>query len=133
MFLLGLAQAPSVLAGQVVIANLNVPETRLSRNQARLIYTQRRSQWSDGSPVRVFVLADDAPEHKQFVKDRLGLYPRQLRRVWDRLTYSGTGQAPQQVESVDEMLQRVSSTPGGVGYLSDQAVRSSVQVLEVTQ
>lgn len=118
-------------AAEVIVANPSVTETQLTRNEARLIYTLRRTQWPDGQPVRVFVLADDAPLHVDFVKHTLGLYPRQLRRVWDRRTYSGTGQAPHQVDSIAEMLANVANVPGAVGYLPDQKVDPTVKVLEV--
>jgi hypothetical protein len=76
-------------------------------------------------------LADDAPLHANFVKHVLGLYPRQLRRVWDRRTYSGTGQAPQQVGSMTEMLSKVANTPGAVGYLPEHMIEPVVKTLEV--
>ena len=38
--------------------------------------------------------------------------------AWDRLVFSGTGQAPDTVTSTEEMLARVASTPGAIGYLS---------------
>jgi ABC-type phosphate transport system substrate-binding protein len=118
-------------AAEVIIANPSVQEAQLTRNDARLIYTLRRTQWANGQPIRVFVLPDDAPQHAEFVKHSLGLYPRQLRRVWDRRTYSGTGQAPQQVESVDEMLSSVAGTPGAIGYLPERLIEPTVKVLEV--
>ena len=118
-------------AAEVIVANSSVKDMQLTRNEARLIYTLRRTQWADGQPVRVFVLPDDDPLHASFVKHSLGLYPRQLRRVWDRRTYSGTGQAPQQVESTAEMLSRIANTPGAVGYLPEQLIEPTVKVLEV--
>jgi ABC-type phosphate transport system substrate-binding protein len=120
-----------MFAAEIIIANPSVSETQLTRNEARLIYTLRRTQWPDGQPVHVFVLADDAPLHANFVKHVLGLYPRQLRRVWDRRTYSGTGQAPQQVGSMTEMLSKVANTPGAVGYLPEHMIEPVVKTLEV--
>ena len=88
-------------------------------------------QWPGGVPVRVFVLPDDNNAHRAFSKNVLSLYPRQLRRVWDRQLYSGTGQAPETVTNEVEMRQRVSSTPGAIGYLSSEMIDDSVRVLSI--
>jgi hypothetical protein len=104
-------------APQSLIANDGAPETELSQNQARLFFNLRLKSWPDGTPVRVFVLPDDHPLHRRFAKQVLGLYPYQLRRVWDRQIFSGTGQAPTMVSTEAEMREGVASTPGAIGYL----------------
>ena len=42
----------------------------------------------------VFVLPDADPLHQEFAKRSLDLYPRQLRRVWDRHLFSGAAPFP---------------------------------------
>lgn len=101
---------------QELIVNDSVPVSALRRNEAVLYFTGRIQLWSGGLPVRVFVLPDDAILHRTFANTVLGLYPYQLRRVWDRQVYSGTGQAPIQVESEEQMIERVANTPGAIGY-----------------
>lgn len=120
-----------VLAEMVVIANHSVPVNRLERNAARLIFSMRRSQWPDGTPLGVVVMPDENPLHRQFSSQVLHLYPRQLRRVWDRQTYSGTGQSPETVATPEEMLERVATRPGAVGYLPREKVDGRVKLLEV--
>lgn len=67
--------------------------------------------------VAVFVMLDDSsPIHKQFCRDVLGVFNHQLRAMWDRKVYSGTGQAPLIVSSLDEMHTVIEQTPGAVGY-----------------
>jgi hypothetical protein len=61
----------------------------------------------------------------------LSLYPRQLRRVWDRQLYSGTGQAPETVADEGEMRSKVGSTLGAIGYLSSETIDDTVQVLTI--
>jgi len=78
----------------------------------------RLTSWPDGTPIRVFVLPDKHPLHVRFSKEILGVYPFQLRAAWDRLVFSGTGLTPHVVETVDEMLERVQVTPGGIGYVN---------------
>jgi ABC-type phosphate transport system substrate-binding protein len=114
---------------QALIAHPSVNTRVLSLNTSRLIFSMQLRQWSDGAPVRVFVLPDDSRLHGAFARDLLSLYPRQLRRVWDRQLYSGTGQAPETVANELEMRQRVASTPGAIGYLSSEMIDDTVNVV----
>ena len=124
-FGLGPAQA------QQMIVNADVAISSIDRNRARLIFTMRINQWSDQQPVSVFVLPDDAPLHREFAKSALGVFPYQLRQTWDRQVFSGTGQAPLQVASEAEMIQRVSQTPGAIGYVEQPPTVSGLKVIEV--
>lgn len=103
----------------------------LSRNSLRAIFGMRQRAWPDGSPIRVFVLSDDAPLHILFVKEKLNIFPYQLRSGWDRLIFSGTGQAPFLVNSEEEMRMRVAGTSGAIGYLKRVNIDDSVQILHV--
>jgi ABC-type phosphate transport system substrate-binding protein len=114
-----------------VIAHARAPAASLSLAQARALFSMRMTQWPDGSPVRVFVLAPTQAPHVAFCKQVLDLYPYQLRQSWDRLVYSGLGQAPVEVESETEMIRRVASTPGAVGYVTRSPVDASVKILRV--
>ncbi len=126
-----LASAVYADADTVLIANPAIPEDTLTRSNARLLFSLRRTHWSDGHQAHVFVLKDDNPVHRAFVRQVLQLYPRQLRRVWDRQTYSGTGQAPETVTSPKEMKRKIATTPGSVGYLPKDMVDESVKLIEV--
>ncbi len=114
-----------------LIASLTVEQGVLSRNAVRLIFGMRLRTWRDGSPIRVFTLADDDPLHAAFCKELVGLYPHQLRLAWDRLIFSGTGQTPVQLASEAEMLERVASTPGAIGYLQRSRITDRVKRLRV--
>lgn len=89
----------------------------LSKESVRAVFFMRERAWPDGTPIQVFVLPDDNPIHQRFAKEVLGVYPYQLRAAWDRMVYSGTGQAPIQVNTLQEMRERLRTTPGAVGYV----------------
>lgn len=133
--LLSLTVAVPVRA-QEVIVNADVVDRSASQNTLRAIFNMRQRQWPSGKPVKVFVLPDDNALHVLFAKRVLNTYPHQLRRSWDLLVFSGSGQAPTVVESPKEMLLKVSSTPGAVGYLPDNYLEEggkneNVHILEV--
>ncbi len=45
------------------------------------------------------------------------MFPYQLDRAWQKLTFSGIGTPPAEVSSAAEMLKLLQSTPGAIGYL----------------
>jgi ABC-type phosphate transport system substrate-binding protein len=128
-----LGAASSVLADKdyEVVIHPQVTDKNLSLNTLRAIFGMRMQTWSDGTRIRVFVLADDAPLHHQFSKGTLNVFPYQLRSAWDRLVFSGIGQAPIKVDSIEDMLVKVASTPGSIGYLWRANVDGRVDVLQV--
>lgn len=101
-----------------------------SRNSLRAVFGMRLKTWPNGMPVRVFVMPDDAALHTIFTKEKLNIFPYQLRAGWDKLIFSGTGQAPL-VRTEEEMRERISSTPGAIGYLKRANIDESIHVLNI--
>lgn len=89
----------------------------------------RLRKWEDGSPIKVFVLPDKHPLHVAFSKNILRVFPYQLRNAWDRLVFSGTGEEPIQVATEQQMRERVSSTPGAIGYLRRSMIDETVKAI----
>ena len=101
-----------------MIAHSDVKSQFLTLNTARSMFGMRQSAWPDGTPVRVFVLPEHYSLHAAFCREILNIYPYQLHQSWNRLVYSGTGQAPTEVGSEQEMVEKVSNTPGAIGYVN---------------
>lgn len=99
-----------------IIVNSNVAADSVDIAVARSIFTRKLTRWQDGSTIRVFVLADNHPAHREFVKEKLGLFPYQLRQIWDRMVFSGIEEAPEVVETIGDMYQVIKETPGAIGY-----------------
>lgn len=116
---------------QEIVVNPTLHEQNLTLNALRAIFGMRLRSWPDGTPIKVFVLSDDAKLHVSFSKKKLEIYPHQLRDAWDRLVYSGTGQAPIRVASEEEMRKMVSGTVGAIGYLPPNLIDDSVHILAV--
>lgn len=118
-------------ARPTVIVNPNVEQASISLNGLRAIFGMRHRKWDDGSLVRVFVFERDEDAHRRFCTEVLHVLPHQLQRSWDRLIFSGAGQAPIQVSSEEEMREFVAATPGAIGYLPGDPNSERVQVLSV--
>ncbi len=121
----------SAQQSDTVIAHPSLNTQELSLNQLRSIFSLRARQWPDGTPITVFVYRDEKPAHRQFLLSTLKMLPHQLRRQWDRYIYSGIGQGPVVVDSQKEMLNKVKSTPGGIGYIEGGVPGEQVLTLSI--
>ena len=91
----------------------------------------RQTQWPDGQRITVFVLPRHNVLHSKFSKERLEMYPYQLDRIWNKLTYSGLGVAPITVISPAALIDAVSKTPGSIGYVGKFEDEKGLYVIEV--
>lgn len=126
-----LFSVPTFAASLKVIANASVEDNQLKLKDLRSIYTMKKKQWSNGDRVVVFVLSDGHPAHREFCRDLLQVFPRQLESIWYRLVYSGTGERPVSVSSEEEMKMLVAKTPGSIGYILSEELHEETKILTV--
>ena len=111
--------------------NHSVPREFINKTTAWAIFSRQVKTWSNGTPVTVFVLKGSHPLHGEFTKTVLDTFPYQLKRSWDRKVFSGTGQAPIEVNSIEDMFTHIVNTPGSIGYLPDKWDGDSVKTLKL--
>jgi len=109
----------------------SVSEPILTTSQLRRIYTMRQIQWADGRRITVYVLPRKHILHLSFSKERLQMFPYQLDRIWNKLTYSGLGVAPVTVNTPEDLLDAVRKTPGSIGYIESAKDVEAVNVVQI--
>ena len=114
---LNICMLSPALAIDVIINTANNEQFSQAPNNLRAIFSMRTRYWPNGEKIRVFVLPDSHNLHKAFVKEKLQMFPHQLRRTWDRMTYTGTGQPPVTVDSVAKMLEKIKQSKYSIGYI----------------
>ncbi len=120
-----LLNAQTVNASEVIVS-ANTIEQLKDFHELRAIFSLRTLYWPNGEKIRIFVLPDNNAVHKEFVKEKLGMFPHQLRRTWNRMTYTGTGQPPVTVDSIAEMLDKVQHTDNAIGYIGRRVEGESI-------
>lgn len=115
----------------LITNNSNVQNQTLKRRTLRAMYSMRTQSWPNGQHLTVFVFSDEETLHQDFCKRILGVLPYQLRKSWDRLIFSGKAAGPIRVNSLEEMKERVSNTPGAIGYITQALVDDSIAIVEV--
>jgi ABC-type phosphate transport system substrate-binding protein len=114
-----------------VIANTSIDRNELKLREVRASFTMKKRLWSNGEPVKVFVLPDNNATHQAFCKSILGVFPRQLNAIWHRLVYSGTGTAPTILETEEEMILQIAQTPGAIGYLMRETNNENIKTISI--
>lgn len=110
------------------MVNVTVPIENYSLKKIRAIFTMRQRYWSNGEKIKVYTLADNHALHRKFSKNNLNMFPHQLRRVWDRMVFSGTGLAPVQLKSKQEMIETIANTKNAVGYLNNRPENEKIRL-----
>lgn len=115
----------------VVIVPAGSSIDTLSKTGLRAIFGMRSRTWPQGGAIKVFVLEDDDPVHAIFSKQILHTFPFNLRRIWDRRVYSGTGQSPYVVKTEQEMHDKISGNENSIGYIRRNSVDAGVKVVNL--
>ena len=114
-----------------VITNITADTASITTAQLRRIYSMRQVKWANGVPITIFVLSSANATHQQFCKETLRLFPYQLDRIWQKLTFSGMGIAPTLVSTKEELIKAVKSTTGAIGYIENINEVSDVNILKI--
>lgn len=130
MLLCAVFFATQASAQIAVIANKNLSMQINSAKQVSDIYTLDLTS-SGGTNLVVFDLKDEAVKGKFL--SAIGKSSPDLKKIWMRAQLSGDGKAPEALATEAEVVQKVASTAGGVGYVNAAGVTGDVKVLYTTK
>lgn len=111
-----------------VIANKSVPEGSISASKINEIYSLKAKTWSNGTAITTFTLKADNDASKKFFGS-LGKSSMEMKKMWMKLQLTGEGQPPVNCDSEEQVVDKVSSTTGGIGFVSADKVSDKVKVL----
>jgi len=115
----------------IVIVNPEAQVQQITPRTLLRIYSMQKKYWPNGKKIKVYTLSHLQQNHQNFVKKILKSQPYQLERHWKRLLFSGIGKAPTQLENEQEMIEKINSSPGAIGYISRNTNVDSSLILEV--
>ena len=108
----------------IVISNKNNFSGQLDQRSLRGFFTLKRTIWPSGRAVQIITLNTDSLEHRSFVEDKLKLFSYQVRRIWDRQIFSGSALTPIEVNSFEELITKIATTPGSIGYIAQSHIQA---------
>ena len=112
-----------------VIANKDVPQNKLGRDDLRPIFQATKTQWSNGAAIVPLNLPEDSSLRKGFDSAVLGLDPDRVARYWIDRKIRGDARPPKKLSSPGAVLKAVGKTGGAIGYVPVGDVDASVKVV----
>ncbi len=100
-----------------VIAHPSVPVSQLDHDQLLDYYTGELDTWNDGSVVVILDLKTRNETRKRFYS-YLGKSASRIKTIWIRKKLSGEGNPPQAFKTDQEIMAKVASTPGAIGFVA---------------
>lgn len=110
----------------VLIANKGVEMNISAITTVSDIYTLETQKSTNGKAIVLFDLKT-APNDQLYAA--IGKSATELKKIWMKMQLSGDGKAPTALETEDEMIAKVSSIPGAIGYVSQAKVTDAVKTL----
>jgi hypothetical protein len=80
------------------------------------------------SPVPINLLEKN-PIRDEFYSKACKKEPSQVRSIWGKLIFTGTGTPPKEVDSGESMKKQVAADPGTVGYIDKNEADDSVKII----
>lgn len=120
--------AVNVQAQVAVIVNKSVSVSSVNANKLSDLYSLSVKTWDNGTKVVVFDRKSDDDTKTSFYSF-IGKSSSAMKKVWMRVQLSGEGTAPDLLGSDDDVLKKVASTPGAIGYVSADKVTADVKVV----
>jgi ABC-type phosphate transport system substrate-binding protein len=111
-----------------VIANKSVSDASISSSKVESVYMLKDKTWSDGKGVILFTLKSDNGTVEKFFSS-FGKSSSDMKKLWMKAQLTGEGMAPEALGSEDEVVNKVASTPGAIGYVDANKVNGNVKVL----
>ena len=112
----------------VVIVNPSVSATVSAKDISRIFLGKSKSL-PGGHKVKPLSLSDGNAARDEFNEKVLKKSNSQLKSYWSKLIFTGKGQPPKELGSDADMIAKISSDPGGIGYISKESVTDTVKVL----
>jgi ABC-type phosphate transport system substrate-binding protein len=111
----------------VVVVHPSNSLSSLSPNDVKMIYLGNKIHFDSGKKIAVVDQKNDEPARADFFKKAIKIAPEMYRAYWTKRIFSGKGVPPKQIGSDKEVLDFISKTPDGVGYLNANSLNDSVK------
>jgi ABC-type phosphate transport system substrate-binding protein len=118
----------NTFAQVAVIANKSVSENAITTGKVGEIYTLKAKTWSDGKAIVPVTLKSDNAETQKFF-GAFGKSFLEIKKLWMKLQLTGEGQPPEGFGSEEDIINKVASTAGAIGFVGADKVNNKVKVL----
>ena len=129
-FFLLLSFSKTASADVLIIANKDVTETTLTKEDIQDIFLGKKVQWKDNSKIR-FVTLKEGNLHKKFLRTYINRSATQYENHWRRMLFTGRGEKPKEFKSPEALIAYVTNTDGAIGYIGANTPVKNVIAINV--
>jgi ABC-type phosphate transport system substrate-binding protein len=127
--LLLLPHASAALKKWAVITSADSKMQDVSLAEITKLCKGTQKTWPDGKNFTLVMRDPDLPEMRATVETLFGVAPSEMKNVIAKMNQSRT--VIKIVDTDEDLMRTVSSTPGAIGLIDVYAINSSVKVLRV--
>lgn len=126
-----LAFAPVVYAEVVPVVSVKSAVTTLSPTQLVNIFLGRESRFPSGTLAMPIDQAEGSEARDEFYNRFAERTPAQLKAHWSKLIFTGKGQPPRQVGSIEKLRKALYNNPHAIGYMQRHEVDGDLRIVEI--
>ena len=120
----------AAFAEVLIIANKDVMETTLTKEDIKEIFLGKKVQWKDKSKIR-FVILKGGDLHSEFLKTYLQRSSSQYLNHWRKMLFTGRAEPPKKFNTSAELITYVTETSGAIGYMNARNGAINVNIIKV--
>ena len=119
-------------ADYFIVVNDRNPVQEISPKDALHLFMGRTRHFPGGGAAVVYDMAGTTPR-EGFYRALSGMSLSQVTSYWARLMFSGRNLPPQQLDNTVAMLDRISSDPRAIGWLTEAPRQKGLRVVLVLE
>jgi ABC-type phosphate transport system substrate-binding protein len=112
------------------VVNKDTKVASVSAEDIKNILLGNKLKFEDGTVIKLAILTD-GPIHEKVVRDYTQRSTDQFDKYWKRLVFTGKGIMAAQFKSDADLIDYVTKTPGGFGYVAMASVTGAVTAVEI--
>jgi ABC-type phosphate transport system substrate-binding protein len=109
-----------------VIANKSISESNISVTKIANIFSLDITRWDNGNKIIVINQSGDVSTN---FYDKIGKSLMNLKKEWMKKQLTGAAKAPETLASDSDVIAKVKSNPGAIGFISSENVTDDVKVV----
>jgi ABC-type phosphate transport system substrate-binding protein len=111
-----------------VVANASVSTSSLDKGALKDILLGKTAYWEGGQAIIIVVLPGKTDEALQ---ESTGMSASAFKTFWQRLTFSGRGKQPKEVDSVEKLLATVAESKGAMAFVPAGTTLNGVKKITI--
>ena len=122
-----LVSSISLFAETVIIANKGVADNSIDASTAGSIYSLDQKTWPGGGALVVVDMSGGAAKDAFYAF--INKNPNAMKKAWLKKKLTSGAKTPEVVSNDADMVAKVASTPGAIGYCDKSQVTGDVKII----